>query len=162
MAGQLGRIRTVVTFESNAFNTTEPREYFLNPSCFGDDVLRDVVERLKRRGIPVETEPGQEDFGWYLTFDADGVSHNFVLGFRDEDDAGSGTWIGWVERNVGLLGTLFGRRKAVSARAVAVVRDVLSSHQAITSVRWHKRQDFDRGNEEQGTPNPNAPTKEWD
>jgi len=31
-------IRTIVSFNSAAFNMTEPKRYFINPCCFGDDV----------------------------------------------------------------------------------------------------------------------------
>jgi hypothetical protein len=31
------QIRTVVTFNSSAFNTTQPKSYFINDCCFGDD-----------------------------------------------------------------------------------------------------------------------------
>jgi hypothetical protein len=32
------KIKTVVAFESTAFNMAEPKDYFINPCCFGDDV----------------------------------------------------------------------------------------------------------------------------
>ena len=39
-------VRTVVTFRSSAFNTTESKDYFINECCFGDDAARWIIERL--------------------------------------------------------------------------------------------------------------------
>src|SRR5262245_10551085 len=55
--------RTVVTFESGAFNTTHPRAYFINQCCYGDDVARWLISELDARGCEVDHEPEQEDFG---------------------------------------------------------------------------------------------------
>ena len=33
-------MRTVATFRSAAFNTSEARPYFINPGCFGDDLAK--------------------------------------------------------------------------------------------------------------------------
>src|SRR5436309_11843745 len=60
--------RTVVTFQSGVFNTTERRPYFINDACYGDDVARWIISELHLRGIPSDPEPGQEDFGWYVTY----------------------------------------------------------------------------------------------
>ena len=61
-------MKTVAVFESRAFNHTEPKEYFINPCCFGDDLARWLMEELAQQGIGVDDEPGQEDFGWYFEF----------------------------------------------------------------------------------------------
>jgi len=49
-------IRTVVTFESTAFNMITPRDYFVNPCCFGDDLaewlIREISAGNRRRGWP--------------------------------------------------------------------------------------------------------------
>jgi hypothetical protein len=62
------KIRTIVTFESSAFNTTDPKGYFINPCCFGDDVAKWLARQLRDKGHEAGETPGQEDFGWYLTF----------------------------------------------------------------------------------------------
>jgi hypothetical protein len=59
-------IRTVVTFESTAFNMTEPKDHFINPRCFVDDVAAWLIRELRKQGIGTDEKPGQEDFGWYL------------------------------------------------------------------------------------------------
>jgi hypothetical protein len=40
-------MRTIATFNSDAFNTTEEKDYFINPSCFGDDAARWLLNSLE-------------------------------------------------------------------------------------------------------------------
>lgn len=137
--------RTIVTFRSAAFNTTEEKESFINPGNFGDDLALWMMEALRARGIVVEGEPGQEDFGWFFTFEAGGVEHDFVLGHRDDTE---GDWIGWVERRAGLLASLFGGRgRGILPEAVRAIHEALAASDAIRDVRWHTREDMDARNE---------------
>lgn len=43
------KVRTVVTFESTAFNMAEPKDYFINPCCFGDDLAKWLIDELANR-----------------------------------------------------------------------------------------------------------------
>lgn len=154
-------MRTVVTFESRAFNVTEPRDYFINPCCYGDDVAKWLIARLRERAIRADAEPGQEDFGWYLLFDVPEGRHCCVLGYRPGDDADPGVWIATVERHRGLIGSLLGRRdRQVAASAAAAIHAALTAPGAgveakeIRNVRWHLKDDFDRGREEHGSREP--------
>ena len=153
------RVRTSVIFESAEFNTSEPRAHFLNPRSFGDDVARWVADELVRRGIAVEGEPEQEDFGWYLRFDAGGAEHCFVVGFRPDGSGGrAGQWIGTVERSRGLLGSLFGRRRAgVSPAALMAIHDIISTSPAVRNVSWHFDDDLSSGREDRGRRTPDEP-----
>ena len=49
-------------FSTDRFNLSQPREYFINDCCYGDDAARWFVEQLRSRGLTV-TEPDQEDWG---------------------------------------------------------------------------------------------------
>lgn len=57
--------RREISFRSSSFNLSEHKEHFINPCCFGEDVAAWLREGLLQRSIPV-SEPGQEDWGWYL------------------------------------------------------------------------------------------------
>ena len=46
---------------SAAFNTTEPREQHINPSCYGDDLANWLKPGLSSRGVQTAGEPGQEE-----------------------------------------------------------------------------------------------------
>ena len=150
-------IRTVVTFESTAFNMTKSKDYFVNPCCFGDDVAEWLIAELRKQGIRAEEKPGQEDFGWYLNFEAAGIAHTFVIGHRPRGEKEAGMWIGWLERKRGLFGSILGRRRrGIQASAAQAIHQALTASSAIREVRWHFQADFSSG-VEHGAESPLAP-----
>jgi hypothetical protein len=149
-------VRTVVTFQSAAFNTSEPKGYFINDCCYGDDVAKWLIAELHKGGIETDDEPGQEDFGWYFGFRVGETDYQLVLGHRPEDGPENGLWIGWLERNVGLFASIMGRRKhGIGPEAAAAIHTVLSRAPEVGEVRWHHWRDFDAGREE-GAAEPTA------
>ena len=150
-------IRTVVTFESTAFNMTEPKDYFINPCCFGDDVAEWLILELRKRGMRTDEKPGQEDFGWFLNFEAAGVGHTFVIGHRPTGESEVGTWIGWLERKRRLIGSIVGgRRRGIQASAAQAIHQILTGSSVVGNVQWHFQRDFDR-RIERGALSPLAP-----
>ena len=151
------KIRTIVSFKSVAFNMTEPRSYFINPSCFGDDVAKWLIRELNSRGVNVDGDPGQEDFGWYFNFQLTGSAHPFVVGHRPGDKADEVTWIGWIERHRSFIGSLLGTRKrGIDPSAAEIVHSILSRSPQIQDVRWHFQHDFDKGQEDLGASAPQS------
>ena len=147
--------RTVFTFTSAAFNTTEPKDYCINPGCFGEDLANWLIQELRARGIQTDDEPGQEDFGWYFNFTLDGAEYSFVLGYRPGDEDTAGSWIGWLERNCGLLVSLLGGRNRGSPRPAAeLIHSVFTSSEQVRAERWHYRADFDAGREDRSRTEP--------
>ena len=148
-------IKTLVTFRSSVFNMSEPKEYFINPCCFGDDVARWLAGQLRGKGHQADEVPGQEDFGWYLRFSVFGIAHCFVIGYRPGDDNEEGAWIGFLERRRGMIAFLLGvHKRGIQPAAVRAIHEILTGSPQIWDVRWHFRHDFDRGYEEMGTPEP--------
>ncbi|HEX4542434.1 MAG TPA: hypothetical protein VH114_04635 [Candidatus Acidoferrum sp.] len=142
-------LRTVVTFESSAFNMLEPKDYFINPCCFGGDVAKWLINELRKLGVETDEEPGQEDFGWYLDFEVTGTIHTFVIGHRPTGESEAGTWIGWIERSRGFIGSILGRRKrGIQRSATEAIHRILSSSPLIRDVRWHFQRNFDNAPEE--------------
>jgi len=151
------RIRPLVTFKSTAFNIKEPRPYFINECCFGDDTAKWLLSELRRSGLRAGDEPGQEDFGWYLNFEVAGVSHCFVLLYRADDVQEGATWIGVLERNRGFFGSILGRRNhGIELSAAQIIHRILEISPLIRDVRWHFQEDFDKGQEERGTKSPDG------
>ncbi|HEY5986068.1 MAG TPA: hypothetical protein VIV12_06725, partial [Streptosporangiaceae bacterium] len=102
-------------------------------------------------------EPGQEDFGWYLTYRPGNAPHQFVLGYRPGDAKDLPLWLGRVERNAGPLASLFGARsRGIEPAALEVIHDVLSGAEFVSKVRWHRKADFDAGNEAAASTRPDA------
>lgn len=128
-------MKTEVHFHSMAFNCTESKDYFINPCCWGDDVCRWLISGLRAETIKTDDEPGQEDFGWYFCFEAGGCSHCFVVGFQPSDPDSGDQWLGWIERDVGLVCSLFGgRKRGIKPEAVEAIDRALQSHPAITNI----------------------------
>jgi hypothetical protein len=130
------KIQNCVVFKTAAFNTTVQRDYFLNPSCFGDDAARWIMVELGIHGFHTDAEPSQEGFGWYFTFEAARVSHHALIGFRPGAYGGEGEWICWVERKAGALGAMFKMTKKIKPEAVKAIQDVLSSSPAVKVVKF--------------------------
>lgn len=129
--------RTQVVFCATGFNTTKPGGHFINESNYGDDLSRLLLASLARRGVATDSEPQQEDFGWFFGFDAGGVEHCFVVAHApaaETDDR----WVGWVERHVGLLSSLIGgRNRGIRPEAIALIDDVL--REFATDLTWSRR-----------------------
>ena len=120
-------LRTVVTFKSTAFNTTEPKGKFINPCCFGDDVAEWLMGELRKLGMKPDEKPDQEDFGWYFDFEVAGVGHTFVVGYRPPARGEAGTWIGWLERRRGFIASVMGgRKRGVQLSAAEVIHRILT------------------------------------
>lgn len=144
-------IRRNFIFQSAAFNTTESKDYFINECCFGDDVARWVIERLKARGIHTKPEPGQEDFGWYMTFRVGETDYDLVIGYRPGDELGD--WMCTVERSAGLIASLLGARKrGIQADALETLHSVLSTAPEISNLRWFTDDDYRSEENGQNTP----------
>lgn len=148
-------MRTIATFRSSAFNVSEPKPYFINPGCFGDDLAQWLIERLRVAGVATDDRPGQEDFGWYFNFIVSEGPHTCVIGLRPGDDDNDSEWVLWTERRRGLLGSLAGgRRRGISSAAVRVLHTALSAAPEVTGLRWHESRDFDAGREDSAAPEP--------
>lgn len=148
-------MRTIVTFESDAFNTTETKENYINPENYGDDVCAWLSEELMKAGVTVDGDPGQEDFGWYMSFGLNSESYCLVCANRNGDEDDPPMWIMWIEKNVGFLKSIFGQReKSISADAVSLVDKVLKASDKIRNVRWHEKKAFESGKEEEGKTDP--------
>jgi len=124
---------------------TEPRAYFINASCFGDDVARWLIGELKKQGMKTEENPGQEDFGWYLNFEVTGSAYTFVIGHRPANKSDAGVWVGWLERKRGFIASIIGgRQRGIEPAASEVIDKILSNSPLIRDVHWQFRRDFDK------------------
>ena len=130
-------MKTIFQFRSRKFNCTVPRDYFINPNCYGDDVAEWLIQRLSEVGISSTGEPGQEDFGWFFTFVVNDVEHCVVIGFQPNDPDLGDRWIGSVERHVGFLGSILGRRKrGIRPEAIETLDSILTKSNEIEFIGW--------------------------
>jgi hypothetical protein len=145
-------VRSQVTFESESFNTTETRETFINPECYGDDLVLWFMQKLRDRGVEVDDgDPSQEDFGWYATIRVDGRDYDLIVGHLGGADPPG--WLVLIERSYGLIGSLLGRRSraAVDASVIQLINEILQRSEECRNVLWFHRGDRMLGG---GVPDP--------
>jgi hypothetical protein len=100
--------------------------------------------------MTVDPKIGQEDFGWYLGFRSGPYRYYFVLGYNPD-----GYWMGWLERQRGLILSLFGaRRRGIQPDAANAIHSVLTSAEGVSEVRWHFEKHFDTLRDDLGAPSP--------
>ena len=126
-----------ILFDAAGFNFTEPRDHFINPECFGDDVAAWLAAELTARGFPT-TEPGQEDWGWYVEVTT-GPDCYFVgvgcTGATDADPA-KGEWRLMVEKHRTLWQKLTGKNQPAADEPIfAELERILVSNRDVTNVR---------------------------
>lgn len=140
-------MQTLFQFRSTHFNITNPREYFLNPSCFGDDLGAWLGEKLRERGHTASL-PEQEDFGWYIEVSMFGKSYRVVVGFQPNDIPRGDCWFGQIEHRVGFLGFLLGRQdQAIGSNVVEVFDSILRSAPEVEGLEWKDGMDISIGDE---------------
>lgn len=77
-------MKHLVIFETDLFNSTEPKPNFINPRCFGEDVIEWVIVNFADRTFVLD-EPFQEDSGWATL--AHRENENFLIGVGIMDES---------------------------------------------------------------------------
>lgn len=133
-------MKTVFQFRSSYFNTKVSQDYFINPSCFGDDLALWIIEKLRQKGIVTGATPEQEDFGWYVTYIINSKEYCVVVGFQPNDVFRGDCWIGEIERHGGLFDSLLGgRHRGIETEAVEAIDSILKSAPEIHDLEWRYR-----------------------
>ena len=117
-------------FITDRFNLSQPRDYFINDCCYGDDAARWFVEQLRARSLAV-TEPGQEDWGWYFDAKLGGAAYFVGVGGNCDNETAStnrGEWRLMVQKHRTLWQKLTGANQLEEHDPfIALLRDVISS-----------------------------------
>jgi len=123
-------------FESARFNLSEPRDYFINDCCFGDDLAKWLVERLRERCLAA-TDPDQEDWGWYFDVRLDGDAYFVGVGGLggEHEDPNRGEWRLIVEKHRTLWQKMTGANGlAADERILAILQEAMLSEPGVTFV----------------------------
>jgi len=149
-------VRTFVTFNTSLFNTTEEKENFINPCCFGEDATNWIMEHMPTEGFILDEEPDQEDWGWYFDVRLGEITYQICIGFIPaEEEKGQGNWLVFIVRHVGFFRSLFGKVKKHFAKEVPLaIHKALSSSTEIKNIRWLYKKEFGTANEEKGESHP--------
>ena len=130
--------RKDILFKTDRFNLSIEKENFINSCCFGEDLANWLREVMISKGISVD-EPGQEDYGWYLGAEFNGITYFIgVSGNADEEDSQSnkGEWRLMIENKRSLGDKLFGKNKlAEDDQLVLLVINELKAQADFSGVR---------------------------
>lgn len=142
-----------VRFRSAAFNFREPKDYFINDCCFGDDVCKWLKKELQAQGIKTDDELTQEDFGWLLEYVVNGKGYwVFVTSNPGEHED---EWLAWITK-ASMFAELIGRAgKGLAPEAILCIDRILKNSPLISEIEWH----FPKGRggyESEGFPDPVA------
>jgi hypothetical protein len=102
-----------IVFETARFNLSEPKPHFINPGCFGEDVVHWLGGRLEAHGVRT-IRIYQEDWGWEMEARLGEISY-FVGagGVRDQgaESPNYGQWRIFVQKRRSILDRALGKNR---------------------------------------------------
>ena len=126
-------MRNGVRFDSEKFNTTEPKDYFINDICFGDDLAYWLSAELKKRNIET-IELWQEDWGWQ--FEAGNCL--ISIAFTGDEE-----WRIEIQPILGFFDKLRGKTVNISG-LTGSLHEILKTEFEISGIEWFHSDKFGR------------------
>jgi hypothetical protein len=126
-----------LVFETDRFNLSQPKEHYINGCCYGDDVAAWLRGKLAELGIQA-TEPGQEDWGWYMDVYHQGIAYFVGVGGHAEDESSGnrGEWQFIIEKHRSLKEKLTGKNQmAEHEEILAILKGIIESEPDMTFLR---------------------------
>ncbi|AIE84544.1 hypothetical protein [Fimbriimonas ginsengisoli] len=128
-----------ILFRTDRFNLSDEKPHFINPCCFGEDMLEWLRNRMIERGATVG-EPIQEDWGWCEEVFLGGISYLLGVGGNSDEEAGQpnlGEWRLMVTRQRSVTDKLFGRNKEAGPLP-DVLLEILRSEPTLRDVQMEE------------------------
>ena len=148
-------VRPFASFHSAAFNLSEQRDIFIQDSNFGNDVAEWLADRLSDEGFEVSDQIHQDETGWFVPFEKDADKFDLGVTALSVDNQ---TWLVWIEPTPGFFGKMLGRHRTPVPEAVLrKLHQILAKSPAVEALRWHTREQFKRGDFDEGEISPVAP-----
>lgn len=130
-------MRTVVTFDSDVFNLSIPKEYFINEFCYGDDLACWLMKKCAEKNIKTSEEPEQEDSGWYFYYVLGKQAYCACISNIEEKH-----WLIIIEKDTSFLSALLGgRTRNVPSEGSMFLHNILKESVETRNIQWH---DFKR------------------
>lgn len=117
-------------FETDRFNVTQPKEYYINECCYGDDAAAWLRGRLADSNIEA-TEPGQEDWGWYIYVFHHGNRYFIgITGYaQDETASNCGEWRLMIGKRRSLREMITGKNRMLQNEPIiGILTRILDAH----------------------------------
>jgi hypothetical protein len=103
-----------LVFKTDRFNLSRVEPNFINPCCFGEDVVTWLKSKLTEHGVQVSAS-GQEDWGWYLKARSGKDSYFLAIsGNSDGSAADHGEWRVIVKKRRSLWDRIAGKGRISS------------------------------------------------
>jgi len=142
--------RSYLTFVGASFNVSEEKPAYFKPDNFGDDVAAFLARGLRRVGWEIPDDIGQEDDGWFVTFQKPGHCYDLIVQLVNAE---THLWLVWVERSVGFIPSLLGfRKKPVPIEAAVAIFDAIRGAPEIENPQWFTKDEFLGGQAGRPTP----------
>lgn len=111
-----------LVFSTNRFNLSQPKEYFINECCYGDDLAEWLRAELLKLGIEA-TKPDQEDWGWYINLQHSANSYFIGIGGNadDESSGNQGEWRLMIDKIRSLKEKLMGKNLMVENEEIVMI-----------------------------------------
>lgn len=127
-----------ILFRTSRFNLSVVKPHFINPCCFGEDLAQWLSGKLTEKKIEA-SQPGQEDWGWYLKTSQSGNSYFLGMnGVADKNSAhrDEGEWRIIVQRKR-TLWEWFTRRGRITDRdpLILAIQAILHSESEFRDIR---------------------------
>lgn len=133
------RMTRDILFDTNRFNLSRPQNYFINPTCFGDDLAAWLRSKLLEQSIPT-IEPDQEDWGWYIESTPGNSTYFIGIGGNADEsslDPNQGEWRIMIEKRRSLWERLTGRNKmSGNEPIIEAIRAILEGEADFTNFRF--------------------------
>jgi hypothetical protein len=99
-------------FRTGRFNLSQVHEHFINPCCFGEDLAAWLQAKLADRDLRA-SDPGQEDWGWYVRAKQGDDSYFLAVSGNSENGTNQdyGEWQIIVLRKRSIWDRIRGKRK---------------------------------------------------
>ena len=136
-------MRNQVSFRTGLFENKEPKSHFINPRCFGEDLVSWLLQRLQGTEFSLG-EPIQEDYGWgFWVNDAYWVA----VGVMDDSiGVEEPEWSVSVNFEGGLKKRLFGKSDpSLDMQICEALNSVLQQAPEIANIRWCNVEETDCG-----------------
>jgi len=131
-------MRNDILFETERFNFSQVKEQFINPCCFGQDLVVWLRRKLLERGLEV-IAPDQEDWGWYIEVEHRGSWYFVGIGGNADESSekpNQGEWRIMVEKRRSLWQKLSGNNKmSDSDDMVNIIHENIDNEPDLKNVR---------------------------
>ena len=130
-------MKWMIEFTTDMFNSTDVGRHFINERCFGEDLIRWLIQQLNDPSLTLE-EPFQEDWGWATLARKQNETFAIGVGIMDESIGDvPARWLRMVDKMRRFI--IFGSKESPELDRLAdKIGEILTSSDRITDIERYK------------------------